>query len=57
MIHVSNAHARYAETLAALQLGARVHRLRRSRRLKVRPQRKLFELSFRDVHGNVCLHV
>jgi hypothetical protein len=35
MIHVSNAHSRYAETLAALQLGSRVHRLRRSRRLKV----------------------
>ncbi|CAG7729923.1 unnamed protein product [Allacma fusca] len=35
MIHVSNAHSRYAETLAALQLGSRVHRLRRSRRLKM----------------------
>ena len=35
MIHVSDAHSRYAETLAALQLGSRVHRLRRSRRLKV----------------------
>jgi len=41
MIHVSNAHARYAETLAALQLGARVHRLRRSRRLKVSKRLRL----------------
>ncbi|XP_035703153.1 uncharacterized protein LOC110843535 isoform X2 [Folsomia candida] len=35
MIHISNSHSRYAETLAALQLGSRVHRLRRSRRLKM----------------------
>ena len=33
--HIRDARTRYAETLAALQLGSRVHRLRRSRRLKM----------------------
>lgn len=46
MIHISNSHSRYAETLAALQLGSRVHRLRRSRRLKVCMSEWAFFYSF-----------
>ena len=37
MVHVSGEQEFYAETLASLQLGSRIHRLRKHRGLKVIP--------------------